>query len=75
MGAIIDFFTGLIDTVVALVDFVIQNVQDLVYLVSLLGSLLPQIPIFLSWLPSVFVSIIVFAFTIVLILKIVGREG
>lgn len=75
MQALIDFFKGFADIVASLVDFVIDFVGDLLYVIQLLGGLLPKIPDMISWLPSAVVSLIVLTFSIVLIYKIIGREG
>lgn len=70
-----DFFVGMIDIIVSLVDFVIGIVEDLVYVVTLCGQFVLKIPAFFSWLPSGVVALIVTVFAIVVIYKILGREG
>lgn len=75
MKAIIDFFTGFVDIVVSLVNFVIDTIMDLVYMISLLGSMIANIPAYFGWIPSAIVSSIVVIFSIVIIYKIIGREG
>lgn len=75
MGAIIDFFTGLFDIIVSLVDFVISFIQDIIYVIQLTGTFVTQIPNYFGWLPSAFVSVIVSIFAIVVVYKVLGREG
>lgn len=75
MQALIDFFKGFGEVIASLVDFVIDFIGDLLYVIQLLGSLLPKVPDMISWLPSACVSLIVLTFSIVLIYKIIGREG
>ncbi len=63
------------DAFVALLDFVASFFQDVVYVVELTGSFLLVLPSYLSWLPGELAVIMVFALTVVVIYKIVGREG
>lgn len=75
MDAIIKFFTGIGDAISAAFDWFLSFLSDCVYLVSLTGRFLVQIPILFSWLPSELLSILVLIFTIVVLYKILGREG
>lgn len=75
MGAIVDFFTGLADIIVSLVEFVFQTISDLVYMIGLLGSMIANLPAYFGWIPSAIVSSIMVIFSIVVIYKILGREG
>lgn len=75
MGAIIDFFTGIADTVISLVNFVISTIEDIVYMIGLLGKVIFSLPQLIGWLPAGIISIVVTAYSIVVIYKIIGREG
>lgn len=75
MQTIIDFFKTFIDIVVSIVDFVIQLFSDLIYVVGLLGEFVLRLPDFFGWLPSVAVTLLISTFTIVVIYKVLGREG
>lgn len=75
MQAIIDFFTGLFDIIVSLVEFVISFIGDIVYVIELTAVFVGNIPNYFGWLPSAFVSIIISIFSVVVIYKILGREG
>ena len=75
MQAILDFLKSIVDTVAFLIDFVIGTIKDLVYLVQLTGKFLLNIPGYFSWLPTQYLSIIVLIFTIVVLYKVLGREG
>lgn len=75
MQVIIDFFKGFADVATSLVDFVISTVQDIVYVVRLTAQTVLQIPNYFAWLPGELVAIIVTIFAIVVIYKILGREG
>lgn len=72
---LVDFFLGLRDLIVGLVDFVVGLVEDLVYVVTLCGQFVLKIPQFFSWLPAPVVALIVTIFAIVVIYKVLGREG
>ena len=75
MAGLFDLFSGLADFLWAVGKFLIDVILDLVYVVTLLGSLLPEIPVMIGWLPSTCISLTVTVFAVVLIYKILGREG
>lgn len=75
MKAIIDFITGFVDIIKSLVDFVIQTITDLVYVISLLGQMIVNLPGYFGWLPTAITSSLIVIFSIVVIYKILGREG
>ena len=70
-----DFFLSVSDVITSLVDFVVGMITDLVYVVKLCGSFVLKIPTLFSWLPAPAVAIIVSIFAVVVIYKILGREG
>lgn len=70
-----DFFLSLGNVITSLVDFVVGLIEDLIYVVILCGSFVLKIPSLFSWLPSEAVALIVTIFAIVVIYKILGREG
>lgn len=75
MQALIDFFVTLGDVIVSLVEFIISFISDLIFVIGLLGSLILKIPMLFAWFPSAFVSLLITIFGIVVIYKILGREG
>ena len=75
MGAIIDFLKGFVDIISSIVNFFISTIMDLVYMIGLLGSMLTNLPAYFGWIPSAIVSSILVIFSIVVIYKIIGREG
>lgn len=75
MSAIIDFFATLGDAIIALIEFVVKMVSDLVWFVGFLAEMLPAMPAFFAWLPSGFVAILIAAFSIVIILRVLGRSS
>ena len=74
MQAIIDFLNQLVDAVNAVIDFVVKFVQDIVYVVGLIGDFIVYIPNFFGWLPASLLSILVLVFSVVAIYKILGRS-
>lgn len=75
LQTLVDFFLGLADVISSLIDFVIGLITDLVYVVTLCGQFVLKIPLFFSWLPSEVVAVVVTIFAIVVIYKVLGREG
>lgn len=75
MDAIYQFFVGLGDAIIAIFDFAISFFQDLIYIVTVTGQVLLQIPSYFSIFPSEMVTILVTIFGVVVIYKIMGREG
>lgn len=66
---------GFINLVFSLVDFVITLIEDLVYVIKLTGEFLLHIPQYFSWVPSVHLTTLIVIFGIVVVYKVLGREG
>lgn len=75
MSAIIDFFSSIADGISAVFDFLIGIVKDLVYIVKLTAKFLASIPSYFSWLPGEVFAILAIILSVVVIYKILGREG
>lgn len=75
MSAIIDFLQGIAEAVTAGVEFLLSMIQDVAYVVELTAKFVVDIPTYLSWLPPEIVAIVVSIFAVVVIYKILGREG
>lgn len=75
LSAIKDVLFGFVDMVTSLVDFVIGLVKDIVYVVKLTASFVLKIPKLFGWLPGSVVALIVTLFAVVVIYKVLGREG
>lgn len=75
MQAIIDFFVTIGEVVTSIIDFVVKFFMDLVYIIGLLGQTIAALPAMIGWLPSACISLVIATFTIVVIYKIMGREG
>lgn len=75
MDAIIKFLTGIVDFLAGVIDFVVRFIGDTVYVIRLTGEFVAEIPNYFSWLPAEVLPIIVSVFGIVVIYKVLGREG
>lgn len=75
LQTIANFFTGIADVVTSIIDFVVGIVTDLVYVVTLCNEFVMKIPTYFAWLPSPVITVIVSIFAIVVIYKVLGREG
>lgn len=73
MGAIIDFFTGFIDTIVYLVSFVFDLINELIWLITTLFKMIPVIPQVLVAFPTIS-AFAVSLLSVAIIFKILGRE-
>jgi len=56
-------------------DFVIGFFEDVAYMIKLTAEFVMNIPDYFSWLPPQLVALIVTIFGIVVIYKVLGREG
>lgn len=70
-----NFFLSVGSVITGLVDFVIGFIGDIVYVVKLCTSFVAKIPKLFSWLPAPVLAIVVVTFSVVVIYKIMGREG
>ena len=75
MQDIIQFLKGIGDFFVAIGNFLIDFIGDLLEIVKLTGKVVAELPEYFSWLPPSFVSVLLSIFAIVVIYKIAGREG
>ena len=75
MGALTDFLLGIGEGLLAVVTFVIDFFKDVAYLIKLTGEFVLKVPTYLSWLPAEVLALVVSVFTIVVLYKVLGREG
>lgn len=75
MQAVADFLKNIGNLLLSVVDFVIGLFEDLVYMIQLIGKFLIELPYYFQWLPPRFVSMIILIFGVVVVYKILGREG
>ena len=75
MEAILDFLEGFVETITSVVDFVFGFFDDIVYLISITGQVLGQIPAYFSWLPGELIALLGVLLALIVLYKILGREG
>lgn len=56
-------------------DFFLKLCKDIVFIVKATGKAVSVIPDLFSWLPAPVLSIILVVFGVIVIYKIMGREG
>lgn len=72
---IINFLKTLVDILVSLVRFIVQMVADLGNVVMLLTRTVLNLPLVLGFFPASCVGILLAIFSVVIIYKVLGREG
>lgn len=75
MSALIEFFRGIGAAIVTVIQFVINLFKDLVYMIELLVTVVLNIPNYFSWLPSELITLFIVIISVVVMYKILGREG
>lgn len=75
MDAIVSFFTGIGDAIISTFNFIISFFADIVYVIQLLGRTIGSVRGYFSWLPGSITGLLFTLFAIVIIYKILGREG
>lgn len=75
MSAIIDFLVGLCEIIESLFAFVFGIIGDLLYVIGLMASIVVRLGDMLGWLPGPCITLVVTTFGIVVIYKVLGREG
>lgn len=75
MTAIINFLQAIATGVQAAIDFLLTMIADVAYVVELTAKFVSQIPGYLSFLPAPVLSMVISMFAVVVIYKILGREG
>ena len=60
---------------IPVIEWFIQLLKDIFYMVKLLLQFMADIPSYFSWLPTPVIGIIAATFSIVVVYKILGREG
>ena len=65
---VLDFFSNV-------TEFIIDFIGDIVYIIKITGEMVVKIPAYFSWLPSEALALVVSIFGVVVIYKVLGREG
>lgn len=72
---LIDIVKSFFTTIGKLIDFIFGMIEDLIYVIKLLGEVTVELPNFFSWLPPEILAIILSIVAIIVIYKVIGREG
>lgn len=75
LESIKNFLFSIGNVITSLVDFVVGFIEDIVYVVKLCASFVAKIPLLFSWLPAPALALIIIIFSVVVIYKVLGREG
>lgn len=75
LNSITNFIESIGEFISSIVNFVIDFVNDLLYVIELVGSTVTKIPDLLNWLPVEIIAMFIGIFAIVVVYKIIGREG
>lgn len=75
MSTIINILKAIGDFFSSVVDFVVKLFSDLVYVVKLLGETMAKLPQLLGFFPSSVLAVLLLALAVVVIYKVLGREG
>lgn len=67
IDSIVSFFTFIW-------DLIVKFVEDIIYVVQSLASLVTRIPNYLSFLPSAFISVIMVGVGVAVVYKVIGRD-
>lgn len=74
LQAIVDFFIGLASVIGSIIDFVVDMMGDLLFIVGLLAKFMIEIPVYFFWLPEGISGLVYTAFGIVVIYMIMNRK-
>lgn len=75
MEDILDMLEGFIDLVSSLGEFVLDWIKDLLYIIELLSTIILNLPDIFGWMPVPVFATVSSIFGVVVIYKILGREG
>lgn len=75
MEDILDMLEGFIDLVSSLGEFVLDWIKDLLYIIELLSTIILNLPSIFGWMPVPVFATVSSIFGVVVLYKILGREG
>lgn len=59
----------------SVIEFVFDMVEDLLYMIKLLGEVVLDIPDYLGFFPSIIITTVTTLIGVAVIFKVLGREG
>lgn len=75
MEAIVSMLNSIGNFIASIVDVVLGLVQDVVYVIQITAKTVASIPTYFTWLPTAAAGLIVTIFGVVVVYKVIGREG
>lgn len=75
LGTLKEYIIGIGELFISLYRFVLDFFSDVVYVIKLTAKFVANIPQYFSWLPGPVLALIVSIFAVVVIYKVLGREG
>lgn len=75
MQDILDALYSIADALFSVLEVIGDFINDLVWTVELLGKAILNVPNYISWLPKPLIAIVMGCFSVVIIYKVLGREG
>lgn len=70
-----DILSSIGNAIATLINFIVKFFEDLVYLIKITGQIFINLPNYLGWLPPAMTTTLLGIFGVVIIYKILGREG
>ena len=75
LKSIFNLLKSLGNGIKSIVEFITDFFEDIAYVVKLTGEFVAKIPSYFDWLPSEVLVLLITAFAVVVIYKVLGREG
>lgn len=75
MNTVIDLLGQLVELILSFFDVVFSFLSDIEYAMKMCVSVVAQIPSAFVWLPEHMLSLVCVAFGVVVVYKVLGREG
>lgn len=75
LESITNFIEGIANSFQAIIDFLKDFIADSIYVIEVCGKAVLFIPKLFGWLPASVVALVIGVFAIVIIYKVLGREG
>lgn len=70
-----DIIHSILDFLGLFWTYAIEIGREMLFVVELLGTFFVHIPAYFSWLPGSLVSVLITLISIVIVYKVLGREG
>lgn len=75
MEAIVSMLESIGNFIASIVDVVLGLIQDILYIIEITAQTVASIPTYFTWMPSASLSLLVTIFGVVVVYKVLGREG